>query len=92
MNIFTIFFPKDISIINRILIVSYCYIILGCTFQEVKKSECPTAIIRKCTMNMAEGELCDADEHLPDGSETGLINNCGKRNIFKCTGGEYLFI
>ena len=37
---------------------------------------------------MKHGELCEADQILPDGNANYEINNCGGYDVFKCIRGK----
>ena len=44
-------------------------------------------------MEMEMGEICEADETLPDGNVQYNINNCATYDVFVCTkNGKYFII
>ena len=56
-----------------------------CEFAAVTQSNCPSnPWLAECTSYMDDGELCEADSVLPDGTTYYNINNCGSADVFKC--------
>merc|ERR1712045_190665 len=59
-----------------------------CDWTPISASECPSDDGRNlpdCSTSMSEGELCEADSTLPNGSTNYNINNCGSYDIFRYT-------
>lgn len=56
-----------------------------CGFIPVTRAECPprNQDLENCQLNMEEGELCEANNIIPDFIENFEINNCGNRDIFR---------
>jgi hypothetical protein len=46
----------------------------------------------ECSLNMSNGELCEADQTLPDGNANYNVNNCGNYDIFKCATGTHCYM
>ena len=63
-----------------------------CHFEPVPDTECPNylAYLAECTRTMSNGELCEADQTLPDGNSNYHVNNCGGADVFKCVKGIHL--
>jgi len=60
----------------------------GCSHVPISSSECPAdngKNLLDCSMNMAEGMLCEADSALPNGDTNFNINNCGGYDVFRFT-------
>merc|ERR1711879_903288 len=58
----------------------------GCTWIPVVSADCPSdngQSLPDCTNNMADGELCEADAALPDGTTNFDIDNCGPYDVFR---------
>ena len=58
--------------------------IKGCTFIPVAESECPDRFKPECTASMKNNEICEASTTLPDGNIWWDVNNCDRKDIFKC--------
>jgi len=59
-----------------------------CNYVPISTSQCPSdngRSLADCTLNMSEGELCEADSNLPNGATNFNINNCGSYDVFKYT-------
>ena len=41
---------------------------------------------------MHNGDLCEADEELPDGNTDYDINNCDAFDVFKCVRGKHFYM
>jgi len=57
-----------------------------CDWVAVSSSECPGdngKSLPECSVNMSEGDLCEADKALPNGETNFNINNCGGYDVFK---------
>ena len=62
-----------------------------CHFEPVPDTECPSdSDLAECTRTMSHGELCEADQTLPDGNSNVDVNNCGGYDVFKCVKGIHL--
>jgi len=69
----------------------------ACSFEALSSNECPSnlgpLIDIECTSDMAHGELCEADDTLPDGQTNYDIDNCGGigsggYDVFRCNRGQ----
>ena len=60
-----------------------------CHFEPVPDTECPSDPgLAECTGTMSHGNLCEADQPLPDGNSNFDVNNCGNDfDVFKCVKG-----
>ena len=59
-----------------------------CDFVAITASECPSdGDLSECTHTMKDGDFCEADQALPDGTTNYDIDNCGGYDIFKCVKG-----
>ena len=75
--------------------ITFCSLEPICVFEALQPNECPNVMkydcgLPECFADMAHGDLCEADEPLPDGNSNWEIQNCpcimDKRayDIFKC--------
>ena len=65
--------------------------LVTCHFEPVPDTECPSdPDLAECTRAMSHGELCEADQTLPDGNSNFEVNNCGNSDVFKCVKGIHL--
>jgi len=59
----------------------------GCSWVPVSSNNCPTrsmaADMDDCTEDMINGELCEADQPLPNGEQNYDIDNCGWYDVFR---------
>ena len=66
----------------------FIFMVAACDFVAVTASECPSnGDLSECTDTMNNGDFCEADRALPDGTTYFDINNCGGYDIFKCVKG-----
>ena len=65
-----------------------------CVFEAVPSDECPDnandalGSMDECSTTMPLGDLCEADQTLPDGTHHEIDNCPGDYDVFKCTEGD----
>ena len=54
-------------------------------FEAIPPNECPEdADLPECDLNMINGQLCEANKPLPDGTKNVDVNNCDKFDVLRC--------
>ena len=60
-------------------------LLLDRMFEAIPPNECPEdADLPECDLNMINGQLCEANKPLPDGTKNVDVNNCDKFDVFRC--------
>ena len=62
-----------------------------CNVSPVSAAACPSNCdLKECDQDMNHGELCEADQTLPDGNiDYNIDNCCGSYDVFQCDKGTY---
>ena len=67
-----------------ILLLHYITFIVVGAFIAISPSNCPKhpEFLPECTWGINDGELCEADQELPDGNANYELNNCYIFDVF----------